>query len=676
MEYSVEGLASSIVREFLNKKKCVKTLQLLDTEWPRSESSVSSRSKLAQALKIEPWVDKNKSSLSPLKTMLEVILYNVLQLNVAQISPSDDSILRKVRYGTSNKHFKPKQAPKFSRPLTAGASNVRKVVEKEFARKENAYSTVGALEDVDFDELLDNGTKTPKHPAKINDWSFSPKEKQVGVDETSQKPSLGYQDVDFRSTVAVKKPINQKLPDKDALMHLLEENSEKSIESNQYSSYGKQKNNLFDFTVKKSTNQKSPIEDFLSDISDDTPEKGMADSYQKTAKKFIDSNSQQRYFFANQMSSKATPNVDVLLSDGDCSNSVDFTYELAKELRNLIFGSIKCAFLTEWCDQNFSFSCSFTRPDKLRFGIVQKRGGPCGILAAVQAIVLKYLLFSTDDVVPNESFLNVRDSQRTSCLVQAVTEIIWRAGAFKRATLAIMAVRKQINSLPHEYRCDGITEYVVTSHFNTKIELESAVKQHINSYENGKGSCILLLYSAILSRGIDNVKKDMDEPSGKLMGAHNYCTQEMINLMLVGRATSNAFNNSLQLDEMTLLKGIHTQSEVGLLSLFEHYGSCKIGDYYKTPKYPIWLVCSESHFTVLFGLNPNLTSKFNFPSTITLYYYDGLANQDEVIRLTVDTTAEVEDSDVNFALVPPLEHCIRTKWSRAYIDWNDTEPLL
>ena len=40
----------------------------------------------------------------------------------------------------------------------------------------------------------------------------------------------------------------------------------------------------------------------------------------------------------------------------------------------------------------------------------------------------------------------------------------------------------------------------------------------------------------------------------------------------------------------------------GLLSLFEHYDSIVVGDHLKTPVYPIWLICSESHFTVLFGL--------------------------------------------------------------------------
>lgn len=58
----------------------------------------------------------------------------------------------------------------------------------------------------------------------------------------------------------------------------------------------------------------------------------------------------------------------------------------------------------------------------------------------------------------------------------------------------------------------------------------------------------------------------------------------------------------------------------------------KVGAYLKTPRYPIWLLCSESHFSVLFGLQRELLAS---QDQFDLYYYDGLANQQEEIRLTV-----------------------------------------
>ncbi len=72
----------------------------------------------------------------------------------------------------------------------------------------------------------------------------------------------------------------------------------------------------------------------------------------------------------------------------------------------------------------------------------------------------------------------------------------------------------------------------------------------------------------------------MDEPTNKLMGMHGYCTQDMVNLFTTGEARSNVFNDTVELDSgggpTTVLKGISGRSDVGLLSLFEHYKSCQV----------------------------------------------------------------------------------------------------
>lgn len=61
----------------------------------------------------------------------------------------------------------------------------------------------------------------------------------------------------------------------------------------------------------------------------------------------------------------------------------------------------------------------------------------------------------------------------------------------------------------------------------------------------------------------------------------------------------------------------------------------KVGSYLKTPRYPVWVVCSESHFSVLFSLKKNLLSDWKAEKNFDLYYYDGLANQEDLIRLSV-----------------------------------------
>ena len=56
---------------------------------------------------------------------------------------------------------------------------------------------------------------------------------------------------------------------------------------------------------------------------------------------------------------------------------------------------------------------------------------------------------------------------------------------------------------------------------------------------------------------------DMDTLDCPLMGAHGYCSQEMVHLFLLGKAISNTFDGDKVLDEATVLKGIHKRSDIG-----------------------------------------------------------------------------------------------------------------
>ncbi|XP_075070535.1 putative ubiquitin carboxyl-terminal hydrolase MINDY-4 [Mixophyes fleayi] len=344
----------------------------------------------------------------------------------------------------------------------------------------------------------------------------------------------------------------------------------------------------------------------------------------------------------------------------------------AVELKSLLFGSPLCCFSEEWKIQSFTFN----NTSSLKYGFVQKKGGPCGVLAAVQACVLKHLLFGKDS--DGSRALQPSDTRRTSCLYKAIAEILWRAGDSKDAVVTLSSGRQQF-SPAGRYKADGILESLILFSFTAYEDLVTFLQQNINQFEFGPFGCILLTLSAVLSRSVEQIQKDFDVPTNCLIGAHAYCTQELVNLIVGGRAVSNVFNDVVELDSgngnITILKGITSRSDIGFLSLFEHYSVCQVGSYLKTPKYPIWVVCSESHFSVLFCTKKELVSDWKAERRFDLYYYDGLANQQEEIRLTLDTTRTCTD-DIENDLIPPLEYCIRTKWKGANVDWNGTEPIL
>ena len=74
----------------------------------------------------------------------------------------------------------------------------------------------------------------------------------------------------------------------------------------------------------------------------------------------------------------------------------------------------------------------------------------------------------------------------------------------------------------------------------------------------------------------------MDPGGGHLINSHGYSSQEIVNLLLTGRAFTNTFNGEHKLggntpqQESMVLRGITQKAEIGLLSLFEHYDCYKV----------------------------------------------------------------------------------------------------
>lgn len=75
----------------------------------------------------------------------------------------------------------------------------------------------------------------------------------------------------------------------------------------------------------------------------------------------------------------------------------------------------------------------------------------------------------------------------------------------------------------------------------------------------------------------------MDLKDKALLTEHGYASQELINVILVGRASSNVIDGERDLGDNFILRGIHKQGEIGFLTLFEAYGYFQVGSYLKNP---------------------------------------------------------------------------------------------
>ncbi|CAM0904679.1 unnamed protein product [Alopecurus aequalis] len=304
--------------------------------------------------------------------------------------------------------------------------------------------------------------------------------------------------------------------------------------------------------------------------------------------------------------------------------------DVAEKLWVMVFGiGVSKAVLAQWSNQGIRFSSDA----ETTMGLVQHEGGPCGVLATVQAYVLKYLLFFSDNLgnpevsdpsyasgqrrfyqssfAARDDFSSLTEDAKTRALVHAMVEILFLCGTGKRAAVALIGgvnrgvTNAALEGLSVESAMD-FQNVLRISTFTSRKDAFHMLLANIRLFESRLGA-MLFLISALLSRGLECIQADRDDPSQPLVTApFGHASQEIVNLLLCGEAVPNVFDGKMDLGGGMSLKGIPTDVEVGFLTLLESLNLCKVGHYLKCPKWPIWVVGSESHYTVLFALNPNV----------------------------------------------------------------------
>ncbi|XP_054645119.1 probable ubiquitin carboxyl-terminal hydrolase MINDY-4 isoform X2 [Dunckerocampus dactyliophorus] len=647
-----------------------RTIACMDEEHPRTHSSINIRSQLRQILHIEDLYRKNKVQSSPLRTLLEIIIRHHIE------GAKDDKMAcNESEWLTSALIISRVSPAKTS--LQMNDTNTERAASVLSCEHTELRSHVSDVSPTPSDADMKGGSWVD---ASVNEKGQSKAEHFV-VGEPEKKPPEIIRSRPHRIrrgmlagpiASTLQESNKQRLSRRVAAPQLLPRKEEDTTQSRD----GLSVTRLHQKGSEKSSSDTTQRVQASEKVGDTTP--GRHD------RTIVRPKTQPH---AQHLSVMVLDDVDDDLPElsnmsmktgSAAARGHPMDQHTASELKAVLLGSCAKCFSVEWRNQAFTFS----ETHDLRYGIVQKKGGPCGVLASIQAFVLKKLLLeSTDSANTRLQSLRPTNAARRKCLSLAVAEVLWRAGEEKEATVAINTGRNVFTPSGH-YKCEGVLEKVTCFTVDSMTELQVLVEQHVDQFETGELGCLLLTVSAVLSRSIAKVREDMDVATTALIGAHGYCTQELVNLLLVGQAVSNVFDGNVELDpgkgNSTLLKGIKGPCNVGLLSLFEHYNIFKVGDYLKNPRFPVWVVCSESHFSVLFGLQGGLlTNQDEKQLAFDLYYYDGLANQQEEIRLTISVgkwTESREDADAD--LIPPLELCIRTRWKDALVAWNDTEPIL
>ncbi|NXG78846.1 MIY4B hydrolase, partial [Baryphthengus martii] len=158
-------------------------------------------------------------------------------------------------------------------------------------------------------------------------------------------------------------------------------------------------------------------------------------------------------------------------------------------------------FSHDWANASFRFRQP--RSD-LAYALEAGKGGTRAILMAVQAHIIKYLLFERDTEDTHlERLCGIGRQEQGEALAVVLAERLWAAGGSGRAVVCLLTTALHVLPSP-DYRANSITERIQLFEFSEKAAAQEFIFKHINCFrgEGGHG-VILFLYSLLFSRTLE-----------------------------------------------------------------------------------------------------------------------------------------------------------------------------
>nr|XP_058915184.1 ubiquitin carboxyl-terminal hydrolase MINDY-3 isoform X2 [Kogia breviceps] len=265
--------------------------------------------------------------------------------------------------------------------------------------------------------------------------------------------------------------------------------------------------------------------------------------------------------------------------------------ELTKELMELVWGAKSSPGLSDtiFCRWTQGFVFSESEGSALE----QFEGGPCAVIAPVQAFLLKKLLFSSE----KSSWRDCQEGERKELLCHTLCAILesaccsdsgpyclasWLRGKTAEETAGLPGGPAQSSCQVDHSSALAVEELgferfhalIQKRSFRSLSELKDAVLDQYSVWGN-KFGVLLFLYSVLLTKGIENIKNEIEDSSEPLIDpVYGHGSQSLINLLLTGHAVSNVWDGDRECSGMKLL-GIHEQATVGFLTLMEALRYCK-----------------------------------------------------------------------------------------------------
>uniref|UniRef100_A0A0X3PVS4 Ubiquitin carboxyl-terminal hydrolase MINDY n=3 Tax=Schistocephalus solidus TaxID=70667 RepID=A0A0X3PVS4_SCHSO len=274
---------------------------------------------------------------------------------------------------------------------------------------------------------------------------------------------------------------------------------------------------------------------------------------------------------------------------------------LVQHINSLVWGTgtPREDIFARWC-QGFRFSS--LEPTAL----CQETSGPCAVIAAVQAAILREVLCRRRVGLPIPT-----DFDSGELLVLSLIEIFETVSHGERnSTFFFFRWDGSFDEgaysggkTPFQEFVDGLKLVSLDSTDELQAIIMSLIPQIMSSY-----GLLCFLYSILLTHGLEDVKKGMVGETDTLIDpTFGSASQCLLNLLITGRSSPHLFDGERTLSGFTM-QGVTAQPKTGFLTVVEALRYCEVGWYLKNPSTPIWILGSETHFTVLASDNRDLVS--------------------------------------------------------------------
>uniref|UniRef100_A0A673XPD3 Ubiquitin carboxyl-terminal hydrolase MINDY n=1 Tax=Salmo trutta TaxID=8032 RepID=A0A673XPD3_SALTR len=405
--------------------------------------------------------------------------------------------------------------------------------------------------------------------------------------------------------------------------------------------------------------------------------------------------------------------------------------ELNKEVVDLVWkrpgsNGVSASLFRRWT-QGLVFS------ETEHTALEQFEGGPCAVIAPVQAFLLKNILFNRE----SSNWRHITEEEQKAALCSTLAEILEQACSTSSTTFYSLVTWAK-GRCPHTTTHTPLTGGPETSQtpqdqqptaladedlgferFHSILQkrivksLSELREEVVSLYETWKGRCgvLLFLYSVILTKGIVNIRNEIEDTTEPLVDpVYGHGSQSLVNLLVTGHAVSNVWDGdrecsgmSKQLSHETHLS-VFFAKEMCLVApespseqarrVFQTFDPedngfipdslleevMKALDLVSEPEYYVSLMKSkldpEGLGIVL--LAPFLLEFFpdqdtGIPDSFPVYHYNGLkqSNHNERVEYVQGTALVLgfEDPMVRTDDTP-VKRCLQTKWPYIELLWN------